>query len=515
MTLFEETATRVAPHEFQCTEEPPGACGFVIFGASGDLTARKLIPALYGLYIRGLAPERMFVIGCGRTEMSDEAFRERVRLSLVDSGKGNAEDIASFSHLFFYRAGDYADPGLYGRIQEEIASRVAKSLGWSMVYYLATPPALYGPIIRMLGSTGMVEYCEKKRIGVRVVIEKPFGYDLASARKLDAVVREALTEEQIYRIDHYLGKETVQNILMFRFANAIFEPVWNRRYIDNIQITVAETVGVEHRAGYFEHTGLLRDMFQNHMLQMMALVAMEPPSSFNADRVRDEKVKLLTSVRSPELSKLAESVVRGQYGPGSADDREYPGYRQEKDVAPYSETETYVAVRLLIDNWRWQGVPFFLRSGKRLPQRLSEIAIVFRDVPHSMFKYIYPADLDRNVLLIRVQPDEGASLHIQAKSPGPKFCLGTLALTFKYSEVFGSDPPDAYERLLLDIMLGDQTLFIRRDDMDVAWSLITPILDAWNHDPESSPLRLYPAGTWGPAEADRLIGRYGDFWRLR
>ena len=496
-----------------CSEYAPESCGLVIFGASGDLAARKLFPSLYNLYERGLLPEHMFVLGCGRSLMDDGTFRARVRAALVAAGKKSGNGIETFSKRFFYTSGDYHDPLLYENILGRIKG-FCRGEGFSgFVFYLSIPPSLYGPVIDRLGSSGIVSAFGDDPRRVRVVIEKPFGYDLDSALALDHDIHHVLREEQVYRIDHYLGKETVQNILMFRFANAVFEPIWNRRYIDNIQITVAETVGVEHRAGYYEHAGLLRDMFQNHMLQMLSLVAMEPPASFDADRVRDEKVKLLRAVRPFPRDDLGRWIVRGQYGSGKRDGVDLTAYRNEAGVAPDSDTETYVAAKFMVDNWRWQGVPFYIRSGKRLPVRVSEIAIVFKDVPHSMFPSVASSDLTRNALVLNVQPDEGMSLSFQAKNPGPKLCMNTLSLDFRYRDVFGFDPPDAYERLLLDCMLGDQTLFIRRDDMEVAWSLITPVLEAWHDNPESCPLCQYNSGSWGPPEAAELPGRDGRTWR--
>ncbi|EKD28913.1 MAG: hypothetical protein ACD_79C00165G0002, partial [uncultured bacterium] len=344
----------------------------------------------------------------------------------------------------------------------------------------------------------------------KLVFEKPFCSDLKSALKLDEELKKYLSEKQIYRIDHYLGKDTVQNILLFRFANSIFEPIWNRRYIDHVQITVAETLGVEHRAGYFEHSGLLRDMFQNHMLQMMSLVAMEPSHSFDADRIRDEKVKLLRSIRQFTKKTLKTDLIRAQYLKGKIDGKEVQGYRNEKEVNKNSQTETFIASKLFVDNWRWEGVPFYLRSGKRLERKISQIIIMFKPVPHSIFPMLSPSDLAPNFLIFSIQPDEGISLNIQAKKPGPKLCMSPLFMDFKYSNVFGSSPPEAYERLLLDCMLGDQSLFIRSDSMEIAWSLLDPILEYWN-ECETVP-ENYAAGSWGPQSSFDLIEKDDRNW---
>ena len=498
-----------------CVEHRPDPCGIVVFGASGDLTYRKILPALYSLYRRGLMPERFYIIGCGRTVMTDGGFRVLVRKSLRDAVKTTTSQMAPFVKSCRYVHGDYNDINFYRRLKRIIGVQRKKGFTESnTIFYLSTPPSVYKPIVENLGESGLVEKLDKRPIPTRVVIEKPFGHDLESALDLDAHIHKYLSEYQIYRIDHYLGKETVQNILMFRFANAIFEPVWNRRYIENVQIMVVEKLGVEHRAGYYEQAGQLRDMFQNHMLQTLSLVAMEPPSSFDANRVRDEKVKLLRAVRPIPLDQLDNWVVRGQYGPGKIDDVSVPGYREEEGVNPTSQTETFVAAKLMIDNWRWQGVPFHLTSGKRVMKKISEIAIVFKEVPHSMFISHIPIKLSQNILVLTVQPQEGVSLRIQAKAPGGKMCMSSLKLEFKYEDVFGSKLPDAYERLLLDCMVGDQTLFIRSDDMEVAWSLFTPVLDEWRNNPDNAPLYMYPAGTWGLREARRLVPHDQRYWRL-
>ena len=498
-----------------CIENVPEPCGLVIFGASGDLTKRKLIPALFNLFNRMLMPDYFFIIGTGRSPLTDGKFRQEVRESITTVKEVTRSQMNFFAKRCYFVAGEYNDLSLYRKISTKIMK--LKRNGYEQrntVFYLSTPPSVYETIIEMLGVSGLVKKTWPETLQTRVVIEKPFGHDLESAKELDRNIHRYLTEDQIYRIDHYLGKETVQNILMFRFANAIFEPVWNRRYVDNVQIVVTETIGIEHRAGYFEQSGLLRDMFQNHMLQMLSLVAMEPPASFDANDVRDEKVKLLRAVRPFPLNDLDNWVVRGQYQRGKIGGKEVPEYREEKGVSPDSQIETYVAAKLMIDNWRWQGVPFHISSGKRLNKRLSEIAIVFKEVPHSMFQKILPDLLSKNILILNVQPHEGVSLRIEAKSPGGKLCMSNINLEFCYKDIFGHELPDAYERLLLDCMLGDQTLFIRSDDLEVAWSLFTPVLSTWRDDPQSCPLYSYPAGSRGIAEAGKLLPhykRYRDF----
>ncbi len=495
-----------------CLEVKPVPNTIVIFGASGDLAGRKLLPALYHLYRRGLLHEKSRILGCARTEMDDETFRVSLRKWFPE----NEDKLTDFLSLVHYLSGDYGDLAFYGRMSECL-DRIERSAGadpgiTGRIFYLSTPSSLYAEIVGMLGKSKLT--CEEA-CGApwrHVILEKPFGHDLESARALDRKLHKTLREEQIYRIDHYLGKETVQNILILRFANTIFEPVWNARYIDNIQITVGETVGVEHRAGYFEQAGLLRDMFQNHILEMMSLVAMEVPSSIEPDAIRDEKLKVLKSIRPLDPRHLADSVVRGQYTEGNG----MTAYRSESKVAPDSETETFVAMRLFVDNWRWRGVPFHLRSGKRLPKKTSEIIINFKRIPHSIFSPVRAEDLTPNQLILNVQPEEGLTLTIQAKQPGPKLCMGALSMDFKYASILenGEIMPDAYERLLLDCMLGDQTLFIRNDTIEHAWTLLNPVLDAWKSGRDSAgALAFYPAGTWGPKEADKLTEKDGTRWR--
>lgn len=502
-----------------CIEVSPIPNTVVIFGASGDLAYKKLLPALFSLYRRKLFHEKSRIVGCARSEMDSNSFRERVKKSLHDAHKGNI-DIAmleNFLSIISYAQVQYDDINSFNALAGKLcASENERCSEASRIYYLATPVALYEDIISNLSKSGLLEENYEGYPWRNVVIEKPFGHDLQSAKELDKFLSGTIKERQIYRIDHYLGKETVQNILMMRFANRIFEPLWSNHYIDNVQITSAEAIGIENRAGYYEKAGLLRDMFQNHMLQMLSLVAMEAPSSFEADRVRDEKVKLLSSIRPFAIDKLSENIVRGQYTPGIVNDAPVKGYTEEEGVDPDSQIETFVAARFFIDNWRWQGVPFYVRSGKRMKKRVSEIAITFKRVPHSIFAPIRAEDLAPNTLVLNVQPEEGLALTIQSKQPGPKLCMGNLTMDFKYDQIFQGEKPEAYERLLLDCMLGDQTLFIRSDNILTSWSLLTPVLDAWENEKDSAKtgrLFKYRSGSWGPDESDKLIAKSNTIWR--
>ncbi len=510
--------TVVSVKENLCMEKQCDSCGIIIFGGSGDLAIKKLLPALYSLYSRKLLPSHFYVLGClsyGDSPQGDEAYRKLAESVLLERVEDVANDtLKEFLSSCHYLAGDYSDESFYRRLSrrlEELDS-VADTKG-NRIFYLAVPPSLFCPIVDRLGNSGLTSEPEDSSSWVRLIVEKPFGHDLNSARMLNKEFKKVLSEHQIYRIDHYLGKDTVQNILMLRFANTIFEPIWNRDYIDHVQITVAEEIGVGHRAGYYEEAGALRDMFQNHMIQMLALVGMEAPVTFDAKQYRDEKVKLMQTIRPFKTEELSKWVVRGRYASGLISGKEVPGYLDEPGVAPDSTIETFVAMKLFIDNWRWKGVPFYLRSGKRMPRKISEVAMQFKQVPHSIFSPILAEDLEPNLLVLSVQPAEGVDLTLNAKMPGPRGCIGTLTLHFCYCEVFGVTPPEPYERLLLDCMLGDQTLFIREDGVLSSWDLFTPVLETFKESPSSCPLHYYPAGSWGPVEADNLLQIDGREWR--
>lgn len=504
----------VTPQDIICAEvqAPPNA--MVVFGASGDLTHRKLLPSLFQVFKRGLLSEKFCLLGCGRKDLSTEQFRQIARQAIQqDAAAESTKELDPFISRLYYLSGDYGELSFYQNIKARLAELNKKhKVDGDLLFYLAVPPFLYGTIVEHLGSlqlssAGRPDAKQK----VKLVVEKPFGRDLKSAAVLDDKIHQYFDESQIYRIDHYLGKETVQNILMFRFANAIFEPIWNRNYIDHVQITIAESIGVEHRGSYYDKAGALRDIFQNHMLGMLSLVAMEPPVSFEADSIRDEKVKLLRSIRPLKFEPWAQYVVRGRYGPGEADGKKVVGYRDEPGISPDSRTETFVAAKVFMDNWRWKGVPFYLRTGKRLAHKDTEIAITFKKVPHSMFISAGLEDMAPNVLVLQIQPQEGISLSFQAKRPGSKVCMSTLRMSFSYSEVFGAEAPQAYQRLLLDCMVGDQTLFTRQDDVEVSWGLLTPLLRAWEAD-DSAPYE-YPAGAESFPQADALIESDGRKWR--
>ncbi len=489
-----------------CTEMKPVPNLMVIFGASGDLTKRKLIPALFSLYLRELFHPSSMVVGCARSKISTEEFRNSLKEFFPEA---EDEVVNRFLSRIHYLSGDYSEGETYLKLSKKI-SELEKETGLEALnhtFYLSTPASLYSDIVPKLGEYGLTAENYLGEPWRHVVLEKPFGYDFNSAMALDQVLHKTLLERQIYRIDHYLGKETVQNILMLRFANIIFEPVWNSTYIDHVQITAAESIGVEDRAGYYDRAGALRDMFQNHMLAMLSLVAMEAPAIFDANAMRDEQLKLIKSIRPFPEDELEKYLVRGQYASAG----KIPSYLEEPGIAADSTTETYAATKIMIDNWRWHGVPFYLRSGKRLNRKLSEIAITFKRVPHSIFPQLRPEDLEPDILILNVQPQEGMTLSIQAKQPGAKLCMGSLALDFNYSQVFGTTIPDAYERLLLDCMLGDQTLFIRSDVIAASWRLFTPVLEAWQNN--QTPLYHYKSGGEGPEEANCLFKGTNACWR--
>jgi len=482
----------------------PDPCAFVIFGASGDLTQRKLLPAIYSLAFRRLLPERFAVVGVARTEQTDEAFREKMREAVQKHSRDELRQdvwdwLAASMH---YVATEFADDAGEDRLVELLNSLDEdQGLAGNRVYYLAVPPAAIATLVQEIG--------ERRRAHgwTRLIIEKPFGHDRRTARELNEEIQKYFSESEIFRIDHYLGKETVQNMLALRFANGIFEPIWNRQFVDHIQITVAETMGIEGRAEYYEQTGAIRDIFQNHMLQLVALTAMEPPIDFTADSVRNEKVKVLKSMHTPG----PKNVVRGQYGRGFIEGEEVPGYREEPGVAPDSITETYVAAKLFVDNWRWADTPFYVRCGKRLARRETTIAIQFKRAPHPPFEELAAEGLRPNVLLVHVQPDEGVSLAIGAKVPGAGMTLRTVHMDFLYGGAFRTGLPEAYERLILDTLLGDATLFTRADEVDEQWALVDAIVAAWQRDRPAFP--NYEAGTWGPPSAEELLARDGRSWR--
>ncbi len=507
-----------------CDPGPPRPAGgeavpepaiVVVFGATGDLMRRKLMPAVYNLALDGLLPEQTVIVGVGRRDRTDEQFRQAMRQAVAEHSRRGLPDEAAWERLsqrlYYVRCAFTTTEG-----QRELSERLASldqvhGTGGRRLFYLAVPPDLFEPTIRALRESGQGDLrAHVAQDWRRIVVEKPFGSDLASACRLNDELSRTFRERHVFRIDHYLGKFTVQNLLVFRFANTLWEPVWNRSHIDHVQITVAEQIGVGDRGEYYEQTGALRDMVQNHLLQLLCLTAMEPPASLDADSIRDEKVKVLRAVEPIPSGAAAPAVARGQYVAGRIDGQPVSGYREEPEVAPDSTVETYVALKLTVDNWRWAGVPFYLRTGKRLARRVTQIVIEFQQPPSVLFRKLFPQSIQSNALVIEVQPDEGISLEFNAKVPGTLTRIRTVEMDFSFDESFGSYSPEAYERLLLDALLGDATLFTRRDEVEAAWAIIDPIRAWFDRLPPPDP---YPAGSWGPTSADRLIAQDGRYWR--
>lgn len=486
----------------------------VIFGASGDLTRRKLIPALYSLAAKSLLDERSHIIGVARRDISTEQFRDDMKQAIKEFSRIPFDQSIwdTLAPRLHYVTADFDDPTRFQVLRDRLDEFTREDSALrNRLYYLATPPGVFGTIVRQLNDAGLASESAEHGFA-RIIVEKPFGHDLESARALNDEISAVFSEDQIFRIDHYLGKETVQNVLVFRLANGIFEPLWNSKYVDHVQITAAESIGVGDRAGYFDNAGVARDMLQSHLLQLLTLVAMEPPVAFEARAIHDEKVKVLRSIRTLDADHMRKSCVRAQYAEGSIAGEEAKGYLQENNVPGDSKTETYVSVRLELDNWRWAGVPFYIRTGKRLPKRATEIAIVFKRPPFSLFEQSGLSQMESNVLAIRIQPNEGISLKFASKVPGHDFHIDPVQMDFRYNHWFGIEPPEAYERLLIDAILGDSTLFARIDEVQYAWTFTDAMRAAWD-DGKGVPLHYYEAGTWGPEAADIMLGREGRKWR--
>jgi glucose-6-phosphate 1-dehydrogenase len=506
-TVAENESERITPGQ------PSGPCLMVVFGAGGDLTKRKLFPALYNLAQEKLLPEKFAVLGFSRTSYSNEDFRKQMGDALQEflSERIDAKTRDWLLSRLYYFGGAFNDDAAFGQFRDLLAKLDEEhGTGGNFLHYLAIAPDFFSVVVNQLSKAGLVD--ESEGHWRRVIIEKPFGRDLASAKTLNREIQQELREDQIYRIDHYLGKETVQNILALRFANGIFEPTWNRRYIDHVQITVAEQVGVEMRGGYYDQAGALRDMVPNHIFQLISLMAMEPPSSFDANVVRDEQTKVLRAIPPMSEQDVLNRAVRGQYGPGVVDDKRVPGYRSESRVDPHSATETFVSMKLQIENWRWADVPFYIRTGKRLKDRITEIVIQYRRVPLLLFRKTSADKLSPNQLVLHIQPKEGISLQFMAKIPGPIVRLDSVNMDFRYEDYFKSEPSTGYERLLYDCMIGDATLFQRADTVEIAWNVVQPALDVWTALPPRN-FPNYSAGSWGPRESDELIERDGRRWR--